>query len=171
MDFNLTREQELVRKMMRGFAETEIKPIAAETDKTAEYPRETIEKLFDYGVMGMAVPKGVRRRRRGRHCRGHRHRGDLQAVRIHRRHRRHPQRPLLRPHPGQRHRGAEEEVPGHADQGPQGRRVLPDRAQRRLRRIQGLHHRQAGGRSLRAQRLQDLHHPTAMWPRCWWSLP
>jgi butyryl-CoA dehydrogenase len=57
MDFNLTREQELVRKMMRGFAETEIKPIAAETDKTAEYPRETIEKLFDYGVMGMAVPK------------------------------------------------------------------------------------------------------------------
>ena len=57
MDFNLTREQELVRKMMRGFAENEIKPIAAETDKTAEYPRETIEKLFDYGVMGMAVPK------------------------------------------------------------------------------------------------------------------
>ncbi len=57
MDFNLTKEQALVRKMMHDFAENEIKPIAAETDRTSEFPRETIEKLFDLGVMGMAVPK------------------------------------------------------------------------------------------------------------------
>lgn len=29
MDFNLTREQELVRQMVREFAENEVKPIAA----------------------------------------------------------------------------------------------------------------------------------------------
>ena len=57
MDFNLTREQELVRKMVRDFTINEVKPIAAETDKTCQYPRENIEKLFRYGVMGMIVPK------------------------------------------------------------------------------------------------------------------
>lgn len=57
MEFNLTKEQELVQKMVRSFTENEVKPIAAETDCTSEYPRETIEKLFRYGVMGMCVPK------------------------------------------------------------------------------------------------------------------
>lgn len=57
MDLSLTKEQELVRKLMRSFAENEVKPIAAETDLTCEYPRENIEKLFRYGVMGMCVPK------------------------------------------------------------------------------------------------------------------
>ena len=47
MDFHLTREQELVRQMMHDFTENEVKPIAAETDKTSTYPRENIEKLFD----------------------------------------------------------------------------------------------------------------------------
>ncbi|MFR9223983.1 MAG: acyl-CoA dehydrogenase family protein, partial [Flavonifractor plautii] len=40
MDFNLTREQTLIQKMVRAFTENEVKPIAAETDKTCEYPRE-----------------------------------------------------------------------------------------------------------------------------------
>ena len=42
---------------MAEFTENEVKPIAAETDKTSQYPRENIEKLFDLGVMGMCVPK------------------------------------------------------------------------------------------------------------------
>ena len=57
MDFNLSREHELIRKMMADFTENEVKPIAAETDKNSEYPRETIEKLFDLGVMGICVPE------------------------------------------------------------------------------------------------------------------
>ena len=57
MDFNLTREQTLIQKMVRAFTENEVKPIAAETDKSCEYPRENIEKLFRYGIMGMCVPK------------------------------------------------------------------------------------------------------------------
>ena len=57
MDFNLSKEQQMIRKMMAEFTENEVKPIAAETDRTAQYPAETIEKLFDLGVMGMCVPK------------------------------------------------------------------------------------------------------------------
>ncbi len=57
MDFTLSREQAFVQKMVRDFTEREVKPIAAETDRTCEYPRENIEKLFDCGVMGMCVPK------------------------------------------------------------------------------------------------------------------
>ena len=57
MDFNLTREQELIRKMMQSFVENEVKPIAAEIDRTHEYPAENVAKLFQLGVMGMTVPK------------------------------------------------------------------------------------------------------------------
>ena len=57
MDFNLSREHQLIRKMMAEFTEKEVKPIAAETDRTCEYPRANIEKLFDLGVMGMCVPR------------------------------------------------------------------------------------------------------------------
>ena len=57
MDFNLSNEHKLVRKMMAEFTEAVVKPITAETDRTAEYPRETIEKLFDVGIMGMCVPE------------------------------------------------------------------------------------------------------------------
>ena len=57
MDFNLSREHQMIRKMMAEFTEKEVKPIAAETDRTCEYPRENIEKLFNLGVMGMCVPK------------------------------------------------------------------------------------------------------------------
>lgn len=53
MDFNLTKEQELIRKALAEFTEEEVKPIAAETDRTAQYPADTIAKLFRYGVMGM----------------------------------------------------------------------------------------------------------------------
>ena len=57
MDFNLSREHQMIRKMMAEFTEKEVKPIAAETDRACEYPRENIEKLFNLGVMGMCVPK------------------------------------------------------------------------------------------------------------------
>ncbi len=57
MDFKLTKEQALIQKMVRDFTENEIRPIAAETDRTSEYPAGTIDKLFDLGVMGMDVPK------------------------------------------------------------------------------------------------------------------
>jgi butyryl-CoA dehydrogenase len=57
MDFALTKEQEMVRKMVRDFAEAELRPIAAEIDKTCEYPKETVKKMGKLGLMGMTVPK------------------------------------------------------------------------------------------------------------------
>ena len=57
MDFSLNREQELIRKMIAAFTENEVKPIAAEIDRTHEFPAENIRKMFKLGIMGMTVPK------------------------------------------------------------------------------------------------------------------
>ena len=38
MDFELTREQQLVQQMVREFAVNEVKPIAAEIDETERFP-------------------------------------------------------------------------------------------------------------------------------------
>ena len=56
MDFSLTREQELIRKMIAAFTKNEAEPIAAEIDRTHEYPAANIEKMFQLGIMGMTVP-------------------------------------------------------------------------------------------------------------------
>ena len=56
MDFSLTREQELIRKMIAAFTKNEVDPIAAEIDRTHEYPAANIEKMFQLGIMGMTVP-------------------------------------------------------------------------------------------------------------------
>ncbi|MGI5997111.1 MAG: acyl-CoA dehydrogenase [Lutispora sp.] len=57
MNFNLTKEQEMVRKLMREFAENEVKPIAADVDEEARFPRETVEKMARYSMMGIPFPK------------------------------------------------------------------------------------------------------------------
>ncbi len=57
MEFSLNKEQEMVRKTAREFAEKEIAPIAADIDEKAEFPKETIKKLGELGFMGMTVPK------------------------------------------------------------------------------------------------------------------
>lgn len=56
MNFALTEEQQMVRDMVRRFAETEIKPIAAELDRTHRHPEEICRKLGEMGIMGVAVP-------------------------------------------------------------------------------------------------------------------
>lgn len=57
MNFNLTKEQEMVRKLMREFSENEVKPIAAEIDETERFPRETVKKMAQYDMMGIPFPK------------------------------------------------------------------------------------------------------------------
>jgi butyryl-CoA dehydrogenase len=57
MEFALNKEQEMVKKMARQFAEKEIAPIAADIDEKAEFPTETIRKMGELGFMGMTVPK------------------------------------------------------------------------------------------------------------------
>ena len=57
MDFNLTKEQEMVRKLMHDFAEKEVKPLAAEVDELERFPRETVDKMVKNGMMGIPFPK------------------------------------------------------------------------------------------------------------------
>ncbi|MCX7816673.1 MAG: acyl-CoA dehydrogenase family protein [Syntrophales bacterium] len=56
MNFALTEEQRMVRDMVRKFAESEIKPVAAELDRTHRHPEEICRKLGEMGIMGVAVP-------------------------------------------------------------------------------------------------------------------
>ncbi len=53
MNFELTEEQQMIRKMVRDFAENEIAPLAQETDKTGQFPWEIIRKMGALGLMGL----------------------------------------------------------------------------------------------------------------------
>jgi len=57
MNFQLTKEQEFVRKMVREFATNEVEPLAADIDKEHRFPVETVEKMGKYGLMGVPFPK------------------------------------------------------------------------------------------------------------------
>ena len=56
MNFQLTKEQEFVRKMVREFAVAEVEPLAAEIDKEHRFPVETVEKMAKYGLLGIPFP-------------------------------------------------------------------------------------------------------------------
>ena len=56
MNFTLTKEQELVRQMVRDFAVNEVKPIAAEIDVTERFPMENVKKMEELGMMGIPFP-------------------------------------------------------------------------------------------------------------------
>lgn len=55
--FELTREQELLVKMVREFSEKEIAPMAEELDRTGEFSNKTTVKMTKLGLLGLNVPK------------------------------------------------------------------------------------------------------------------
>ncbi len=57
MDFKLTREQEMLRKLYREFAENEVKPLAATVDEDEMFPAETVKKMASLGMMGIYFPR------------------------------------------------------------------------------------------------------------------
>src|SRR5580704_1377255 len=57
MDFRLTEEQELLRRSVREFAETEIRPHVREWDHEQHFPSELIPKLAALGLMGIQFPE------------------------------------------------------------------------------------------------------------------
>ena len=59
MDFHLSKEHLLVRKMYREFAENEVKPLAEELDEEERFPMETVEKMGKLGMMGIYFPTEV----------------------------------------------------------------------------------------------------------------
>lgn len=57
MDFNLTEEQQMIRRMCREFAEEYIAPRAEEMDRTGEYPYDIIARMGELGMMGIPFPE------------------------------------------------------------------------------------------------------------------
>ncbi|MEG0596521.1 MAG: acyl-CoA dehydrogenase [Oscillospiraceae bacterium] len=57
MDFKLSKEHEMLRKMYRDFAQNEVKPLAEEVDEEERFPEETVKKMAKLGMMGIYFPK------------------------------------------------------------------------------------------------------------------
>ena len=57
MDFTFSKEHQLLRRMVREFAEKEVAPIAEEIDREERVPWETIKKAGKLGLMGIPFPQ------------------------------------------------------------------------------------------------------------------
>ena len=57
MDFSLTEDQQMIRDAAREFAQNEIAPVAAEFDRSGEFPSETIRAAAELGFMGIEIPE------------------------------------------------------------------------------------------------------------------
>jgi short/branched chain acyl-CoA dehydrogenase len=55
LDFDLTKEQEMIRKEVRKFAQSEIAPVALELDENEEFSPQLTEKMGEIGLFGMFV--------------------------------------------------------------------------------------------------------------------
>ncbi|WP_181347771.1 acyl-CoA dehydrogenase [Thalassobacillus sp. CUG 92003] len=57
MDFQLTEEQQMLRKMVRDFAKNEVEPTAAERDEEERFDREIFDKMAELGLTGIPWPE------------------------------------------------------------------------------------------------------------------
>ena len=57
MDFRPTEEQKLLRRTVRAFAETEIRPHVREWDDQQHFPSELVPRLADLGLLGIQIPE------------------------------------------------------------------------------------------------------------------
>ena len=57
MDFRLSEDQELLRRSIREFAETEIRPHVREWDEAQHFPSEVVPALAGLGLLGIQIPE------------------------------------------------------------------------------------------------------------------
>lgn len=57
MNFDLTSEQEMIKRMIHQFADEEVAPGAIERDRTKKFPLEIFQKLAEMGIMGLPFPE------------------------------------------------------------------------------------------------------------------
>src|SRR5207244_12376054 len=57
MDFRPTEDQELLRRSVREFAETEIRPHVMEWDQAQHFPSELVPQLASLGLLGIQIPE------------------------------------------------------------------------------------------------------------------
>jgi acyl-CoA dehydrogenase len=56
MNLRFTEEQQMMRKMVRDFAETEIQPFVEKMEE-GHFPREILNKMAELGLMGITAPE------------------------------------------------------------------------------------------------------------------
>jgi short-chain 2-methylacyl-CoA dehydrogenase len=57
VNFELTDEQDLIRRTVREFAESKVAPVAEELDREARFPYELVAELGELGLMGLPIPE------------------------------------------------------------------------------------------------------------------
>jgi short/branched chain acyl-CoA dehydrogenase len=57
VNYELTEEQELLRRTVRDFAESRIAPVAAELDRESRFPYELVAEMAELGLMGIPIPE------------------------------------------------------------------------------------------------------------------
>ena len=57
MDFELTKELQVLKKSVRDFAAAEIAPHSKTWDDEERFPHELVPKLAALGLLGMSVPE------------------------------------------------------------------------------------------------------------------
>ena len=57
MDFSLSQDQMMIKKMAHDFAVRELEPLAAKIDEEELYPAESIKKMAELGLLGLSLPE------------------------------------------------------------------------------------------------------------------
>jgi alkylation response protein AidB-like acyl-CoA dehydrogenase len=57
VNFDLTDEQQDIQRLVRDFAQNEVRPVAEELDREKRFPYEIVEQLGKLGLMGMPFPQ------------------------------------------------------------------------------------------------------------------
>jgi len=57
MHFDLSDEQQDIRRLVRDFADAEVRPVAEELDREKRFPYEIVAKLGGLGLMGIPYPE------------------------------------------------------------------------------------------------------------------
>jgi butyryl-CoA dehydrogenase len=55
MQIELSQDQRMIQAVAREFAEKEVRPVAAAIDREARFPRETVRRMGELGLMGIAI--------------------------------------------------------------------------------------------------------------------
>ncbi len=55
MDFSLSEEHEMFRRMVRDFAAKEVEPVAAEFDEREEFPWDNFARMAELGLTGVTI--------------------------------------------------------------------------------------------------------------------
>ena len=57
MNLDLSDEQRMIQALAREFAEKEVRPVAAAIDHEARFPHDTVRRMGELGLMGIAIPE------------------------------------------------------------------------------------------------------------------